>query len=65
VLGKGKSVLAAWSQMRSSSQKNYVTLVEKSQADPAQRKKALAQVEKLTRKFGKRHSERRTHRGPA
>ena len=65
MLHKGKSVLTAWSQMRSSSQKNYVTMVEKAQADPTQRKKALAKVEKLTRKFGKRHSERRGNRGPA
>jgi hypothetical protein len=65
VLHKGKSVLTAWSQMRSSSQKTYVTMVEKAQGDPVERKKALAQVEKLTRKFGKRHSEQRKNRGPA
>ena len=65
VLHKGRSVLTAWSQMRSSSQKTYVTMVEKAKADPEQRKKALAEVEKLTRKFGKRHSEQRRNRGPA
>jgi hypothetical protein len=65
VLHKGKSVLTAWSQMRSSSQKTLVTMVEKTQGDPVQRKKALAQAEKLTRKFGKRHSDKRSNRGPA
>jgi hypothetical protein len=65
VLGKGKSVLTAWSQMGSSSQKTCVTMVEKAQGDPAQRNRALAEVEKLTRKFGKRHSEQRRNRGPA
>lgn len=65
MLHKGKSVLTAWGQMRSSSQKAYVSQVEKAQADPDQRRKALAEVEKLTRKFGKRHSEQRRNRGPA
>ncbi len=65
VLHKGKSMIAAWSQMRSSSQKNLVRLVEKAKADPAKKKKAVAQVAKLTSKFGKRHSEERKNRGPA
>ena len=65
VLHKGKSILTAWSQMRSSSQKTYVTMVEKAEDDPAKRRKALERVEKLTRKFGKRHSEQRRNRGPA
>jgi hypothetical protein len=65
VLHKGKSMITAWQQLRPSCQKSYVALVEKAKGDPAKRRQALERVAKLTRKFGKRHSEDRQNRGPA
>lgn len=64
-LHTGKSMMAAWGKLRPSCQTNYVALVEKAKADPEKRKKAVAQVAKLTGKFGKRHSDERKNRGPA
>ena len=65
VLHKGKSIFTAWGKLRPSCQENYVSLVEKAKGDPVARKKAVEKVEKLTRTFGKRHSEERRNRGPA
>lgn len=65
VLHKGKSMLVAWGQMRSSSQKELVVAIEKAGKDPAKQRKALEKVATATKKFGKRHSDKRQNRGPA